>query len=162
MPAAAMARWIDACGGQKSQRVNLTVKDTHDESVVLLFTEPEEICELEVASTRGLAGGVRNGLLIPWSIGTLAGLEGLFCTFVLMLNLVCVKSVSCAINVWKDSPRETRGYRLFFFARSSFAAIVVLYKLRRSFFDIFEGSFEDALLEVGRAGAMVREEENVG
>ena len=99
-----MAWWIDACRGQKSQWVNPVGKITYNETVVIFFVNLEEIYELAITSTRGLASGVRNGLLDPRSIRTLAGLKGLFHVFVLFLDLTCEKSVSYAIDVRKTPP----------------------------------------------------------
>jgi hypothetical protein len=59
-------------------------KGTYDKGVILLLTNLKELSELEAPLTRGLPGGVRNNLLIPQCSRTLAGIEGHFCTFVLL------------------------------------------------------------------------------
>lgn len=67
--------------------MNWVGKVTYNEAVVLFFTDSKECRKLAVSSTGGLTSGVGNSFFVPHSIGIVAGREGPFNVFVLLLNL---------------------------------------------------------------------------
>ena len=86
MPAVAIALWIDSYGGESVDKLGQS-KATNNKGIVVFFADFEGFEKVKISSTRGLPNGMWDLFLAGWFIRTLARLEGLFCTFVLLANL---------------------------------------------------------------------------